>query len=86
MRTNLYTTARRLSKDVHLKQQFDRIKMFLAFWFGDYKAVVQIMLKTGTEKYFYEKTSPGSYRECSLYFHCALSCTFNGSDDQTEQV
>jgi predicted ATPase len=62
------------TKDVHLKQQFDRIKMYSAFWFGDHEAVVKMMFETRTEKYFYEKSNPGLYGVCPLYFHCALSC------------
>mmetsp|Transcript_8324 Transcript_8324/g.13779 ORF Transcript_8324/g.13779 Transcript_8324/m.13779 type:complete len:1123 (-) Transcript_8324:162-3530(-) len=62
------------TKDVHLKQQLDRLRMYAAFWFGDHETVVKTMQETETEKGDYEKTNPGTFGLCPLYFHCALSC------------
>jgi hypothetical protein len=62
------------TKDVHLKQQFDRLKMCAGFWFGDYATVVEIMQETGTDKGEYEKKNPGIFGLYPLYFHCALAC------------
>jgi predicted ATPase len=60
--------------NLHTRNQLNRYKTLVAFWFNEHEVVVELMEDAQYHNFSIEQATPCAAGIGPLYFHCALSC------------